>query len=300
MSQVVVYVNPVAGGGRASRVWRRLTDCEARLGAVRTVIPERVRDAGAALDEALGPGVTRLIAIGGDGTANLVANHLLAKGDAHRIAFGLVPAGTGSDLARTLGLPRSPAAAWSLARSAEPKRMDAIKVVRDDGLTRFAINIASVGISGAVDLATSAIARRSALSYLRVSVQTLLRYRPVACRLLLDGNLIFDGPFFVTAFANGRCFGGGMRVAPDACLDDGLADVVVVPPVPRWALPLRLPQFLRGRHVRLPMVCTARGRSLRIEPHDSDRIPPFDLDGEVLAAGAATLTLLPKVLRVAV
>lgn len=314
--KLVVYVNPTAAGGRAGRAWQQSLRDHPGIEQAHIVLPSDAESAESSLDRALTGSVERVIAVGGDGTAHLVANRLLASDLRNRVAFGLVPVGTGSDFARALRLPKHPQDALAHALSASPRAIDVIGVTGDRSPARFVINIASIGISGAVGQATNAIPQRSAFTYLWVTVLTLLRYRPPSWRLWLDERLVYDGPLFVAAFANGHAFGGGMRVAPDAVIDDGLADLVVVPPVPRWTLPLRLPQFLRGSHVRLPFVRVFRGRTLKVEPripaargrpeeppHESneilDSMPPFDLDGESFLASTATFLLHRNALLVA-
>ena len=237
-----------------------------------------------------------MIAVGGDGTAHLVVNTLLATGQAGRVDFGLVPAGTGSDLARSLGLPRAPAAALRHALAAEPRAIDALQVETDAGARRYVANTASAGMSGAIVPAVNANPRRGRFSYLATTLGALARYRPVPCRVEVDGEEFYDGEFFLAAFANGRYFGNGMPVAPGARLDDGRIDVVLVPPVPRWHLPYRLPQFLTGRHVRLPRVRVRRAERVRLEP--AAGFPPLEVDGECLESGPAEIRALPGALRV--
>ena len=120
-------------------------------------------------------------------------------------------------------------------------------------------------------------------------------YTPNTCRVELDGEAGYEGGIFVLAIANGRSFGRGMRIAPRAELDDGLADVVLVRPLPRWQIPLRMPALYLGRHLDQPHVVWRRARRVRLEP--AGPIPPFDVDGELMASGAASFELLPKALR---
>ncbi len=295
----VVYLNPSAGSGRAERLW--IQAAESELGRhVEAVRAPDVSTAESVLDAIVAQRPERLIAVGGDGTANLVASRILAADAGPDIVFGLVPAGTGSDLASALDIPKSPGEALRCALECEPRPIDAIEIVRSSDTRRFAINIASIGISGAVDQAANQIDRRTRMTYLRATIRALIGYRPQPWRLTLDGKPFFEGTFFVAAFANGRSFGGGMCVAPDALFDDGLADVVVVPPVPITTLPWRLPQFLAGRHIDLPFVRVARGRVLDAKPCSEGPHPPFDLDGETLDASAARLRLIPSALKIAV
>ncbi len=295
-SRTAVMINPAAGGGRAGRLWKRLLVVVPELGQAKLI---RGADAGAAraeLADSLEAGIERVLAIGGDGTAHLVANTLLATGCADRVDFGLVPAGTGSDLARSLGLPRDPVAALRRTLAAEPRKIDAMVVETAGGDQRFAVNTASAGMSGAVVPAVNANPRRGRLSYLTTTLAALVRYRPVPCRIEVDGEPFYDGEFFLAAFANGRSFGNGMPIAPEARLDDGLIDVVLIPPVPLWHLPYRMPQFLTGRHVKLDIVSIRRAERIRLEP--AEGFPPFEVDGECLESGPAEIRVLPGALRI--
>jgi len=296
METTAVVVNPSAGGGRGGRRWRELLAAEPELSQARKVIAESPEATLAGLDRELDEGVDRVLAVGGDGTGQLIAGRLLERGVADRVAFALLPAGTGSDLARCLGLPRRPAAALERVLAAEPRPIDVLRLESESGVVRHVINVASAGVSGRVDEVVNADPRRGAAKYLFATVRALLSYRPAPCRIETDGELFYEGEFFVAAVANGRSFGKGMRVAPEAELDDGLADVVVVPPVPLWQLPWRLPQFLTGRHLGLEIVHFTRARRVRIEP--LAEMPPFDLDGEVFPSGPASLEVLPKALNV--
>ncbi len=291
-----MLVNPTAGGGHAGRVWERLLADEPRLADAKLILAADAEASRRQLDEGLAGDVDAVVALGGDGTAHLVVNRLLETASAERVAFGLIPAGTGSDLARCLKLPKRPAEGLRRLLAVEPRTIDALEVTTDAGERRFSINIASAGASGAVDERVNAVLDRSRLTYLWETWQALRKYQPTPCRVVADGEDFYDGEFFVVAVANGRSFGGGMHVAPRASIDDGLADVVVVPPIPLWQFPYRMPQFLAGRHLEWPSVRFVRARSVRIEPHG--QMPPFDTDGETLASGPATIRVLPEALRV--
>ncbi|MEM8962164.1 MAG: hypothetical protein AAGD38_11845, partial [Acidobacteriota bacterium] len=211
--------------------------------------------------------------------------------------------GTGSDLARTLELPASPRSALELALEAPPRRFDLLVFEPDDGERRWLLNIASVGVSGAVDVAVNtapkeggALALRT--TYLRKTVSALWRYEPRPCRVAADGRVVWNEGFFVAAIANGRYFGQGMKVAPTADPADGVAELVVVPPVPRWQWPLRLPQFFAGTHIRLDVVEHRRVRTVRVEP-PVEGFPPWDLDGETVPPVAATVSVEPSALHFA-
>lgn len=295
-SQTVVMVNPIAGGGRADRLWGRLLEAAPELGEAHLVRGATAEASRAELTTRLESGAQRVIVIGGDGTASLVVDTLLVEGYGDRVDLGLVPAGTGSDLARSLGLPRNPVAALQRVLEAEPRTIDALRVETASGERRYAVNTTSAGMSGAVAPRVNANSRRGRLSYLANTLVALWRYRPVPCRLELDGESFYDGEFFLAAFVNGRYFGNGMPIAPEARLDDGLIDVVLIPPVPLWHLPYRLPQFLTGRHVHLDFVICRRAERIRLEP--AAGFPPFEIDGECLESGPAEIRILPGALRI--
>jgi diacylglycerol kinase (ATP) len=137
---------------------------------------------------------------------------------------------------------------------------------------------------------------RGRAAYLRATLAAVWSYRPAGCRLIVDDERWHDGAVLLVAVANGETFGRGMRIAPGARLDDGLANVVLVRPVPRWQLPARLPQIYRGTHVRTRYVRTGRGARVRLEP--APGFPPFDLDGETFPAAPCDITVLAGALRV--
>ena len=295
--QVLFVLNPTAGGGRGARLKKQLKEKLQRLGPM---TPERwieetdADKASERLRQALqNEDIQRVVAVGGDGTVHGVAHCLLDTKAAERVALGVVPAGTGSDFARCLGLSRKPKIALKRALTVEPRPVDAIAVQTDSGKKTFCLNIASAGLSGAVDEAVNAQTIHA--SYLWTTLKAVLAYRPVSCRVSVDGKPLVDGPFFVVAMANGKFFGKGMKVAPDAEVDDGWLDVVLVPPVPKWQLPIRLPQFLAGLHIRLPEVKVIRGREVRVDPPAG--FFPYDLDGETLDSEGATFKILPGALR---
>ena len=296
LAKTLIMVNPAAGSGRAREIWDRLLARRPELGRARLILTAGAESALDELDAGLDAGAERLIVIGGDGTVNLVANRLLARGHGERIALGLLRAGTGSDLTRFLGLPRRPGAALDILLEATPRPIDAIEIVTGSGERHFVVNIASAGLSGAVDEMVNSIHNRGRLTYIRASITALLRYRAAPCRVVVDGEVIWDDPFFLLILANGQYFGKGMRAAPRAEIDDGKIDVVLVPPLPLWQLPYRMPQFYTGHHLGIPGVLHRRARLVRVEPKAD--MPPYDVDGEILPAAPADFRILPGALRI--
>lgn len=291
MNDVVVFLNPYAGGGRAPTVWARLCRDVPALGAALVTTDDD------ALARALVNGASterrRLLVVGGDGTLHRVVNRLDALGALERVAVGILPAGTGCDFARTLGLPRHPQRAARRLLAATPRPVDLLEL-RCQGERRLVVNVASAGISGVVDEMVNARPERGELAYLACTLRGLARYRPVSCRVRVDGEPWYEGPVFLLAVANGRSFGKGMQVAPRAAIDDGLAEVVLVGNVPRWQLPLQLPRIYLGTHLASRFVTYRRAREVELEPLAP--LPLLDLDGETAPSGPLTLRVLPGAL----
>ncbi|MEM7356807.1 MAG: diacylglycerol kinase family protein, partial [Acidobacteriota bacterium] len=179
--RTVVVVNPTAGGRRAGQVWAQLRRLAPELANATKIQADDATTGRAELDGRLQEGVERVLAVGGDGTAHLVVNALLTAGLGERVAFGLVPAGTGSDLARSLDLAARPAAALQRVITAQPRPIDALCIDTAAGERRYGINIASAGLSGAVVPAVNANPRKGHLTYLTTTLRALLGYRPIAC-----------------------------------------------------------------------------------------------------------------------
>ena len=221
-----VLFNPRAGGGKAAQAWRRLQAAEGnRLEGLEVLSGSTAEGAAAALDRRLGEsaaalpeGRPRLLVVGGDGTFHLAANRVLEAGLGDRVELALIPAGTGSDLARGLGLPRAPAAALDLALRGGAHPLDALEVRLTAGPAApgraFSVNVTSAGLSGVVveSLAGGEHAGRprGAASYVVESLRAVAGYRPTPLRVRVDGEPVHDGPLFLVAAANGRFFGAGL------------------------------------------------------------------------------------------
>lgn len=284
-------VNPRAGSGKAVGVWERVRREVPAVEGARVVLADDPGAAGRQLDEALAdPAVRRLIAVGGDGSVHLAVNRLVAQGLTDRVAVGMVPAGTGSDLAKTLGLSADPAQALRRALEAEPRRMDLLRV-ESGGERRVVLNVASAGISGPVAQRVNARVVRRSTVYLTEALRAVVTFRPFRGRVTVDGEELYDGAMYLLAVANGPTFGKGMQVAPEADIADGLADVVVVRGMPRWAVPFRLPRLYLGNILGSRAVTWRRGRRVHLDPRDP--LPPLEVDGDTIAAAETDFEILP-------
>jgi diacylglycerol kinase (ATP) len=234
--------NPTSAGGRKLGELARSASAHAVEHRVCRSAEELADEARAAIDA----GRERLLVAGGDGTLH-VALGALAGSDC---ALGVVPTGTGNDLARSLGLLEAPERALGRALTARPRRIDLGRV--DD---RPYAGVAGLGLDGEVNryLARRFPGRRRPWMYAWATLRTLASFRPPGVRARFDGEDTAR-PTLLAALANSGCFGGGMRIAPGARLDDGLLDLVWIAPVSFPRLLLLFPRVYRGAHIGHPAV----------------------------------------------
>lgn len=289
MEEVLFIVNPRAASGRASRVWSSLCD---RMPSLRTASVVQCGDtvpAAEAIVAALTPRVRRVVVVGGDGTLHYTLNLLMADPD-HGRCVGLIPVGTGSDLARGLGLETRPEHALTQALEATPSRLDALRL-HAGGQSRYFINEVSLGITSMVAARVNTLARRNTASFLIAALRELVSFQPQWARIHLDGKPWREGNFHMVVVANGSHFGKGMRIAPMADPGDGQADVVVVEAAPKAQLLAWLPSIYFGKHIAAPFVHCARAQSIDIETGVEPTV--FEGDGEVTLPAPGSITLVP-------
>ncbi|HYL70543.1 MAG TPA: diacylglycerol kinase family protein [Candidatus Dormibacteraeota bacterium] len=300
----LVVVNPASAGGRTGRHWAEVAtlmlDAGLDFETYRTTAPG---DATRAVRAALREGRTRVVAVGGDGTLNEVVDGFFAE-DGTRLApdavLGLVPSGTGGDFRKAAGVPADSREAVRLLASGQTRRIDAGRIDFDSGARRHFINIADCGLGGEVVARVNRSrfkggGARGTAVFLWQSLAALWTFgaHPVTVRVDTER---FDGAVQSVVVANGRYFGGGMHIAPDAALDDGLFDVVIVEARGRVRSLRGLPSLYRGRHLGEPGVSVLRGATVRIETPGAPLL--FDVEGEQIGATPATLTCLAGAIRV--
>jgi YegS/Rv2252/BmrU family lipid kinase len=301
-ARTLVVVNPKSRGGGAGRRFAalepRLRDALGPLEVERTRGP---RDAERIAREGARAGVERIVVAGGDGTAGEVAAGVLGAGLGGACEIGLLPLGTGGDLARTLGLGRDPEAALAALAAGKRRAVDAGRArLRDRAgreATAWFLNEASAGISGlTTELVNSAPKQLGGrISFLLGTLRAIARYTFPGVCVSVDGEPRHEGPLSLATACNGRFFGGGMPIAPEARLDDGLLDVVLVPGFSRARLLRSLPSLYAGTHLAKAGVGFARGRRIELEPLGADPVW-IELDGEPLGTLPARIEVLPAAL----
>ncbi|MYV67332.1 diacylglycerol kinase family lipid kinase, partial [Streptomyces sp. SID2131] len=232
-----------------------------------------------------------VLAVGGDGMAGCVGGALSGTDT----LFGLVPAGRGNDFARALGLP---ADAPSLARTlldGEPRAVDTIEVESAAHARTSVLGSVYAGIDAIANRhANASRLLRGAASYYAGGLRAVLAWKPAAYRVTVDG-VVHERTGYTVVAANSGFYGFGRNIAPDARLDDGLLDVVVITHTSKRHFFAVMNELKTGAHVRRPQVEILRGKEIRIE---ADRALPYGADGEVDSVLPVTVRVQPKALRV--
>jgi len=302
-----LIVNPRSAAGRTGRHFDRIARAvRAALGDFECAFTQSRGDGVRLAREAVAAGGQLVVAVGGDGTASEVVDGLTHAHPRDPDAlFGFIPRGTGGDLRRTLGLPQDlDEAALALASRREIVcDLGRIEFVGADGSrqVRHFVNVAGFGVSGVVSGHVNHGLKFGSgkLSFMLASAKALVRWSDQAVRWRAD-----DGPWVeqkVTSLSvcNGRFFGGGMQVAPDARIDDGLFDVVVWSGFGLGDFITKKRMLYDGTHVRLPNTQVVRARSVEAEPV-GDAPVLLDVDGEQPGRLPARIGILPGALRVRV
>jgi YegS/Rv2252/BmrU family lipid kinase len=281
MRSFTAVVNPSAGGTASLLPLARLLR---EAGAqVETVYSRDLAHAGELARAAAAKGDV-VLAVGGDGMAGCVGGALAGTG----AVFGIVPAGRGNDFARQLGLPAGPGALAKILLEAEPRPVDVIEANGVPVLGSVYAGIDAVANHNA----NHARLLRGSISYQVGALKAITTWRPAAYRIIVDGTLHERLAYTVVA-ANSGFYGSGLHVAPDARVDDGLLDIVIVGHAPRLAFFKIMRELADGSHVHRPQVEVLRGREVRIE---TDRPVPYGTDGEVDHTTPVTVRVLPAAL----
>lgn len=282
MTKTQIVVNPNAGNGRGAQVWRSVQPIvAAEVDKYRAAITTHPEDVVSIIKQAGEWGAERVISIGGDGTNYVVLNAIMQHNQRHAdapLTYGVLPAGTGRDWARGAGLPLKTAeAVHYVLHDACPRPID-VGYVEFGSCKRYFLNISSVGVSNAVVQRVEA-SRKFPWSFLQAVLMSLFTYQPQPMRVEVDGDVWYEGEIYIATVANGKYFGQGLYIAPDAQLDDGLFDVVIVEAMPLFALMRAFPLIFSGAHINHPKVRLVRGRDVRVTSMNGVSIG-MDLDGE--------------------
>ena len=306
--RTVVIVNPKSQGGKLGKRWTDVAETLGRAFPFDELVTQGVGDATRLTREALKGGAERIVAIGGDGTVNEVVNGFFEadKPINPEATLGLIPFGTGGDFRRTLGIPQDTTEAASVIAAGHRRKIDVGKLtfVATDGspATRMFANIASFGVSGVVDRLVNESGKKlgGKLSFMFASVRATWSYKNQRVQLVFDGKERAEISINTVAVANGKYFGGGMKVAPAAELDDGTFEVVSIGDLGMGEVLAMSRKIYKGDHLAMDKVSVRRAKVVEAEGIEPGAVIELDVDGENPGRLPARFEVVPAALYVAV
>ncbi len=307
--KAVVIINPASGAGRALERWN----------SIEKIVMEKklsfdlrfTKAAGHAIElsrEAVKNEAPMVIAVGGDGTiSEIAAGFLDEKGNVIQkkktTALGIIAAGSGSDLIRTLGIPRDPEKAIDIIQQGNRKILDMGKISYpgENGkkVIRPFINISEVGIGAKVieHLEKQGKSRGAWFEYQLATFKGIITYKNHELEIILDNDKKISGKFLGVMVANGKYYGSGMKIAPNAEPDDGLFDVVTLGDISKLRLILNSQKVRDGSHASMDGVQMYRAKKVSIS---SEQTTKMEIDGELIGQTPVELEIIPVAIPVLV
>jgi YegS/Rv2252/BmrU family lipid kinase len=306
LSDVFIIVNPNSASGKTAYLWKNIENEFQKLFEDWDVaFTENPGHASELAAKAIDQGCKTIISVGGDGTINEVVQGFFDKNDKSRKiskskfpSLGFISAGTGSDFIKSLSLPKSIPEQIAVLKNGNVKKIDTGRVdfVSNSGKNekRHFINIADIGIGGEVVRAVNKIENKGVLNYNFFTLLTLLKFQSKKIQLTIDKEKMeLDASAVIVA--NGKYFGGGMKIAPDANIEDGLFDVIVLPKKPKLNFLLGFTKVRSGNHIHDKDIIIRRGKKVIVNTFDTALL---DVDGEQPGRAPVTFGINPKSISV--
>ncbi len=308
----LVLVNPTSAGGATGAAWARTaSDLRAHFGAFNCAFTRQQGDGRKFAFEAARAGRKLIIACGGDGTISEVANGIIESGC--EAELGILPSGTGGDFRRTLNIPTRTADAARSLREGATRKIDVVRVTHrdheDEEVVRYSINVASFGMSERVVERV----KRKGSAWVGANNSPLLGGQASFADAALRAALVFEKPTVRVAIdeqrerqltltslciANARYFGGGMKIAPEAKLTDGLLDVIHIGDLSKITILANAYRLYLGTHLGMQQVHHTRARRITARAADATVKVKIEVDGESIGSLPATFEIVPQVLRI--
>ncbi|HEY9418790.1 MAG TPA: diacylglycerol kinase family protein [Candidatus Udaeobacter sp.] len=286
-----IIVNPIAGS---------IVDRDGLLKQLRRLNPRKLRltrragEAESYARDAIRAGSDYVIAAGGDGTLNEVINGIAPPGHMGRICVGIVPLGTANDFARTIGLPASVDDNIDILRAKQTAPIDLVRVRSD--WKRYFVNVSAGGFSGLVDekLTPEIKSTWGPLAYLRSAAAALPELRGYHTNIVFDDGERLMIELYNVIVANGQFVAGGLPIAPQADLRDGLLDVILVPSRSPAKMMLLAAEMLLGNHLSSNAVIFRRAKKISVRSRPGMW---FNVDGELIGNDPVVFQILPGALE---
>jgi diacylglycerol kinase (ATP) len=290
-------VNPAAGAGRATRILPDLREfAHRKKWNVEICVATSVDDLAAKAHCAAARGCRRLFVLGGDGTFQVVVN---AVRDYPEAVLGILPAGGGNDLAVSLGLPADPLRAAALLLHGEVHRMDAVRVRTSEGHEHLYTGGGGVGLDAEAARYASGSFRNlpRRLRYILAALRALVSFQPFDVRISLNPHdpATLSAAALLVAVLNTPSYGAGVRLAPEAKIDDGSLDLALLEPLSLWEVLRLLPSFCIKGQIKTGRLRRMSINYMRIE---TGRPCHFHGDGEILGTTPVELSVVPNAFRI--
>jgi diacylglycerol kinase (ATP) len=304
--KVHAIINPHAGYGKAGKKWPQILHYLKSSGFdVTWRLTEKRWHACDIAQEYAKEGARLIISVGGEGVMNEIVNGLFAykKTSGTMPALAMIPAGTGTDLSRTLHISKDYRQAVDLIKNGREISMDSGRMIFErDGRTwtRYFINAADTGLGGAVARLSNSLPKilGGFLTFLLASLAALSSFKRMKLKIWVDGKLIDEGLMTIVGALNGQYFGGGMHAAPMAVVDDGIMEFLYVKDTNFMKFVNKvLAKVYTGEHLSYHKVYLCKGRRLKVQ---GEKVFLAEVDGEVERASTIYLETLPKSVRMVV
>jgi diacylglycerol kinase (ATP) len=308
----LVIVNPKSAGGSTQTRWSEIaSDLRSHFGPFSVAFTKGPGDGREIAKRFIESGRRFIIACGGDGTINEVANGILESGA--DVTLGIMPAGTGGDFRRSIGISSTPREAAKQLREGAAKLIDVGKVTftgpNGTRMERYFLNVSSFGLSASIN---DRVKKKGGFGWIpsetvrgktKFALSTLQEVFDPEFKLVdvsLDGKPSSRLATLNFCVCNASYFGGGMRIAPDALVDDGYLDLVNIGDLKTSRILLNGYKLYSGSHIDLPEVRSTLVTRIEVSPADPDEVIEIETDGEIPGRLPATYEVLPKALRLVV
>ena len=285
---IYLIVNPIAGKGQTPQLAQEfeniLIDRQVKYKIVFTEYPGHAVKLAEAVDERE---YSKVVSVGGDGTLNEILNGLAYD----KFILGIIPAGTGNDLIKSVGIPSNVMEAFELVLNGGKKSIDMGYIQGK----RF-INVAGFGFDVEVLRETERFKKivKGQFAYILGVLKALISFKPIKLHISIDG-VEYNREAMICAIGNGQYFGGGMRILPNAQLDDGLYDICIIKKLPKLALLYHFPKVFKGTHLGIPWVEYLRGENVKILTKEPVLV---NFDGEVSQQQSPDFNILKNKLNI--
>ena len=305
MEKVHVIVNPLSARGKTQFRWESIKSAiKYYFSEFKFIFTEKPNQATDIVRQVLSEGYNLIIGVGGDGTLNEITNGFFSQKEKKLISdeasLGIIPSGTGSDFIRFLRIPRDFGKSVELIKNSEKKKIDIGKIIfperNGENYSKYFINIADFGLGADVVKNISAVpeSKRGAFSYYSGLLSSIKNYSSKEVEITIDEKYKVSGKYLIGAVANGGVFGGGMIIAPDAKIDDGYFDLVLIKEMNKFEIIKNTPILYRGTIIKNPKVEVFRVKKVEVS---SATATDLEYDGEVGGLLPAKFEIVEKAIN---